>query len=389
MVSVFRFYCVAIMLLLCMSVFAQNSPYISKVYDYQPAPGQFINAIPEWETGDTKEDVIRKTEESLLNNERGMISLGAWGGFIVFGFDHPVVNVKGRTDFRILGNAINYNDSGVEQSGGSSESGTVYVSFDANGNGLPDDEWFELAGSEYHNPETIHDYKITYYKTAPDHQAVQDPENRYITDTQYIQWKDNRENSGYVMKNSSHHQSYWPEWLTVDELSFEGQRLPDNFVQLATNMYLQFPYAFGYADNVPDSNEASELNIEWAVDANGNQVHLDQIHFIKVQTAVNQYCGWLGESSTEILGAVDLHPDAETGLNSFSVSDISFSFNRLNKFLQITASEKQIISIYTVSGIKVKTLSIYPGTNSVLCDDLPFGIYLLKTARKSFKFITN
>ncbi|MDR2473394.1 MAG: hypothetical protein LBD53_07550, partial [Tannerella sp.] len=30
-----------------------QSPYINKVYDYVPAPGQFINVLPEYEPGDT------------------------------------------------------------------------------------------------------------------------------------------------------------------------------------------------------------------------------------------------------------------------------------------------------------------------------------------------
>ena len=39
-------------------------------------------------------------------------------------------------------------------SGGSSEPGIVLVSKDTNGNGLADDEWYELAGSEYNSPAT-------------------------------------------------------------------------------------------------------------------------------------------------------------------------------------------------------------------------------------------
>jgi len=389
MTSFYRFFSIIVMLFFCASVFAQNSPYISKVYDFQPAPGQFVNLVPEWEEGDTKEDMIRKTEEALLNNERGMVSLGAWGGFIVFGFDHPVVNVKGKADFRILGNALfsNENPGTGQQTGGSSEPGIVYVSYDANGNGLPDDEWFELAGSEFHNPGTVRNYKVTYYKPAGDHQPVPDPEDTYLIDAEYIRWNDNQGGNGYVAKNASHRQDYWPEWMDEVELSFEGQRLPNNFEQLAKNMYLQYPYAFGYADNAPNDDDASGVDIEWAVDKAGNPVSLAEIHFIKVQTAVNQYCGWLGESSTEIMGAVDLHPNAETGLNSFPGKDVSFSYNRMDNQLRITSSETQTASIYTISGMKVKAFTVYQGNNSVSCEDLPHGMYLLSIASKNIKFI--
>ena len=65
-------------------------------------------------------------------------------------FDHTVINVKGKKDFMILGNSF-YSDlpEYQEKKGGSCEPGIVMVSFDTNQNGLPDDEWYELAGSEY------------------------------------------------------------------------------------------------------------------------------------------------------------------------------------------------------------------------------------------------
>ena len=43
------------------------------------------------------------------------------------------------------------------------------------------------------------------------------------------------------------------------------------------------------------------------MDVNGNKINLPGIDFVKVYTAVNQYNGWIGEVSTEILGAEDLH----------------------------------------------------------------------------------
>ena len=38
-----------------------------------------------------------------------MISLGGYGGYVIFGFDHTVINVKGKKDFMILGNSF-YSD---------------------------------------------------------------------------------------------------------------------------------------------------------------------------------------------------------------------------------------------------------------------------------------
>ncbi len=76
---------------------------------------------------------------------------------------------KDKKTFRVLGNAF-YSDlpEFEDKKGGSCEPGIVEVSFDTNQNGLPDDEWYELAGSEYYKPETVKEYSITYRKPDPD-----------------------------------------------------------------------------------------------------------------------------------------------------------------------------------------------------------------------------
>ena len=49
------------------------------------------------------------------------------------------------------------------------------------------------------------------------------------------------------------------------------------------------------------------MKIDWAVKADGTAAELQGIHFVKVYTGVHQQCGWIGETSTEITGAEDLH----------------------------------------------------------------------------------
>ena len=133
----------------------EYSPYISKVYEYRPAPGQFVNLMPEYLEGETEEDIRKKVEENISGTNDEMISLGSYGGYVIFGFDHTVINVQGQKDFRVLGNAF-YSDlpEFEDKKGGSCEPGIVEVSFDMNQNGLPDDEWYELAGIFHHLPET-------------------------------------------------------------------------------------------------------------------------------------------------------------------------------------------------------------------------------------------
>ena len=283
------------------------SRYIATVHEYRPAPGQFVNQLPQYQEGDTEENMRQKAEEYISGTNNRAISLGGYGGYVTFGFDHTVVNVPGEKDFKILGNAF-YGSSGL-QSGGSAEPGIVMVSFDSNGNGIPDDEWYELAGSEYHKPETRHRYAITYLRPAADH--VPTPiKGTAITDSSYIHWDDNDGNTGYIARNSFHSQEYFPQWLTDEQLTFTGTRLADNAVDESGtgSYYVLNAYDWGYADNHPnDAEEKISFDIAWAVDADGNQIHLPGADFIRVYTGVNQQCGWVGEISTEITGAEDLH----------------------------------------------------------------------------------
>ena len=128
----------------------------NKVYTYLPGPGQFINEAAE---PATMEEAIAEAEKRLKSNL--YVSLGGFGGFIVVGFDHMVKNVDGY-DFGIYGNAFD----------GSSEPGIVWVMQDSNGDGLPNDTWYELRGSETGKAETIQDYAVTYFRPEGPKQPV-------------------------------------------------------------------------------------------------------------------------------------------------------------------------------------------------------------------------
>lgn len=266
-----------------------QSKYIQAVDEYVPAPGQFVNTMPEATTDDTPATMAQKCTEAIANGNGGMITLGAWGGYVTFHFDHPVVNVTGERDFAVWGNAFANN----------AEPAIVMVSTDDNHNGRPDDEWYELKGSEYENAQTIHDYRLTYAYDALNN----------------VQWTDNQGASGSVPRNGFHQQEYFPLWLASQgTLTLSGSRLPDNAVKNG-NTYLLPAYDYGYADNLPNSNrEGCSLDIGWAVDSKGSPVTLDHVDFIRCYNAMNQVCGTIGETSTEITGAEDLHPEA-TGIS--------------------------------------------------------------------------
>ena len=396
----------AALLLLCIGAAvsaAADSPYIARVWEYCPAPGQFVNELPEYEEDDSPSMMRVKADECLADDAQVMISLGSWGGYVVFGFDHMVENRPGLMDLQVLGNAFvaNSNPNPDKQGqGGSSEPGIVMVSYDSNANGKPDDPWYELAGSEYDNPATRHHYTVTYYRTPADHTATPDNDYKYLTDTTYIRWRDSEGGTGYVSHNSSHTQSYWPLWSDADSLVFSGTRLPDNYTDESGNgsYYVQYAYRYGYADNQPNGTVASKLNIEWAVDSTGQSVELPGIHFVKVYTGVLQYCGWLGETSTEVLGAADLHvtggvvPDTASAKDALPMAQgkggLCLLTTLVHDNLIYTSSVAEQVQVLDRTGQPLFSANTNPGTSYLPCSCLPQGLYLLRTANgETRKFI--
>jgi len=271
-----------------------SSKYVSRVLEYRPAPGQFIN---EKNTG------TPEAAETLVGGTSSLLSLGSFGGYVIVAFDHTLQNGDG-ADIGIYGNPNT--GTGTEWS----EPGIVSVMQDKNGNGLADDgEWYELAGSEHTNPGTLKDYRITYYN----------PRNK----TGDISWKDNRGRQGKVLRNIFHSQEYYPLWFTEqDSVSFAGTLLPPALRSEGLNT--NPPFAWGYADS--GSEEFLKLrseygrgyntfDISWAVDKNGNKVDLKSIDFVRIMTAQNSNGSTgdetdggrqLGEISSEVSGIVDL-----------------------------------------------------------------------------------
>lgn len=285
---------------------------VNKVYEYMPAPGHQVNGYNI--VGDFIHDGATMEEacEAALSHfqKRWMVSLGGQGGYIVAGFDHNVTNSQGGYDIVIKGNPYSYQN----------EPGIIWVMKDDNGNGLPDDTWYELKGSEYGTANETLNYAITYYKPTA---AKQD-----------IQWTDNQGGSGIIpyAEAWNSHDSYWQDWVPVQTDSegreyrtYYGSRLKDThtYANGATN---EPPFAWGYADNDGSDyfiNREFKLvdgalgyyKISNAVDADGNAVNLPYINFVKVQTAQTGYSPNLFEISTEVYGIWDYHynPDNAGG----------------------------------------------------------------------------
>ena len=269
-----------------------DAPEPLKVVEYAPAPGQFINDMVA-----SGFDGTQTTPEKALEYAKGRlakglyVSLGGFGGYIVVAFDHNVVNYP-QHDFDILCNAFD----------GSSEPGIVWVMQDENGDGKPNETWYELAGSETGKAETIQNYAVTYYRPSGAKEAVQ--------------WSDNLGNIGELVYLGGKHSgdSYYPQWIDSENYTLTGTCLKArNYDKLGDgSLWVNPSYDWGYADNQSpeDFSAKSKSNlfdISNAVDAEGKRVELEYINFVKVQCGVNAVSGYLGEISTEICGVRDIH----------------------------------------------------------------------------------
>jgi len=280
------------------SCFAQ-AQYISEVLEYKPAPGQHINAAP-WG--------LPGSAYSVIETVNGSLSLGAFGGYVVFSFEDAVENHPDNpfgVDFSIFGNPIQ----------DAAEPGIVSVMKDENGNGLADDTWYLLAGSDHWFSSSLNHYEVTYFNPGS------------ATD---VPWSDNVGNNGFIYTNSAHEQPYYPDVdsfpaIHPDQYLLSGFCISGAIDSSSPAYVKSHQRAFGYADNrlrgtapytLPDNPYTPEkensggdaFDISWAVSGE-NYIYLDEIHFIRVQTGMMSDAGWLGEISTEITGAVDVAPD--------------------------------------------------------------------------------
>jgi hypothetical protein len=248
---------------------ASTDPYVTSFFEYNPAPGQFINTS----LGD------QSAAAGVVGNTNGLVSLGAWGGYVVYGFDHTVMDQAG-PDLLVIGNAVP----------GFSEPGIIWVMQDQNGNGKPDDTWYELAGAATGMQGYVRNYSVTY--TRPD------PTNASVS------WKDNMGDSGYVLTTMFHTQDYYPDSPVTSSYTLRGTLLPSIYVNTSNPSYvISGPFAYGYSDSNPGGDS---MDISNAIDSLGKPVKLKGIDFVKVQTGCQANLGYLGEFSTEVTGIGDL-----------------------------------------------------------------------------------
>ena len=248
----------------------------SKVCSWLPGAG-WSTKNNLWPEVGTEEEACRWAEERLTSNE--VVSLGGFGGYIIAEFDHSVINKTG-SDFGIL--------SDTEP--GLSEPGVVFVMQDENNNGLPDDTWFEIAGSEYKKPTTRFHHIKNYSKV-----------NKTADISPEFQW-------------------LYPSWIGDDTYKLRGTKMDMRVFQNNQGEFMFKEFLWGYADNLSQKDGhlispkgeypvkyINSFDIDNAVYDDGEPVKLQYIDWIKVQTGVDTFADSLGTATTDIRAIIDVN----------------------------------------------------------------------------------
>lgn len=258
-----------------------NSEYISDVFEYVYAPGQHAKLVK-------KSDI-----QYFIGNpdeHQGWLYLGGFGGYVIGGFDHNIANHEG-ADFEV-----------ILLKGTSPEPALVYVMRDENGDGKPNETWYELKGNQFENSKRS--FWLCYYKAK--------------SDSANITWLDSEGKRGELIPGfgSNYSSGWWWSETQQDSMIFYGTKLPDLYDNNSLNGTQNWTvhndrFTWGYAENNLGTDYdatlgTNKLDISNTVDVNGNSINLPDIRFIKVQTGVFQQAGWLNEVSSEIKGAKEL-----------------------------------------------------------------------------------
>jgi len=299
------------------------SPFATRVLDYSPAPGQFVND-PAY---NDPSNALGPPEGAGIShgNETSVVSLGGFGGSITLGFDHTIendpLNPLGM-DFIVFGNAFWL---GGDNQRHFAECAVVEVSRDSNGNGLPDDEWYLIRGTYLSDPLGQFAVKTWDDDTGdPTYPPALDtwvppgrtgvwwtagfelPLGTFAPALQVI----NNPSADPTREGIVGYAEYTPVLflgdLDGDDVVDDPGMTPEAFYTVPDD-----PFRAGIT---PGSGGGDAFDISWATERfTGKRVNLTGINFIRVTTAVDALQGVLGEVSAEVDAVADVAaapPDA-------------------------------------------------------------------------------
>ena len=277
-------------------------------------------------------------------------SLGNFGGYITYYYEDAIQNApnnKYGIDFYVYGNAF-------ADGGSAAEPGQVYVSKD-------NKTWYALAGSEHYEDKAIWDYTITYTKGTDGKAYWTDNQGNKIVKTVAKDWPSSQH---YYLNDVPNQSSY-----SYTGLVLKSQE--DNTITGTSNTTSwSAETKFGYSDYYRNSNplgtdvnpyvekpiQSNGFDISWAVDADGNPVELDDIHYIKVATASNIWAGSFCEKSTEVTAVMRTTPQSDAVGKTEAPTSIVITDGASKKVIKL--SDKQQIYKLDLDDMKYISISV-------------------------------
>ncbi len=247
--------------------------------------------------------------ERTLVSGGTVLSLGNFGGHIVYKYDNPIKNDPNNpygVDFVIYGNPFGE---------GAHEPGNVEVSKDGK-------TWYLLAGSDHYEDYCDWDYSMTYTNDRGESAWVNsDGESGKIynypiaSKYPYFDWTEALEQSMTVTGprlNSAAVDAYGSAAAVLTEFGYVDVDVTGPMDGKAHNPY-NHPNKLGeYGD---------QFDIAWAVDEAGMPVELDSISYIRISTASSIYAGAIGEKSTEVSTVNRITNPAEEAVGTTSAPE--------------------------------------------------------------------
>ena len=269
--------------------------YVKNAYtvlEYAPAPGKnhnwsIIGSADNWKYGDeyplAYNDFLTKATNIRKVNANAALFLGSWGGSATFKFDHTVANVSGKTDLELT---AFYSNRDLP---------AVYVAYDRNKNGMPDEEeWYELKNDDF-GQEDIPEYEMifTYNKTETDAKRIYS----------YFNWKDNQASlgKGEIVTNKTFTSSMTTAGAFSGRGFFPGLAVTDNTTKQAaildgwkTSFSRKGKRISRNVTGAAPFLQKLNIDIDLAVNKKGETIQLPGIDFVKVQKVVYPFQQDLG-----------------------------------------------------------------------------------------------
>lgn len=266
-----------------------EAQYVRNAYtvlEYAPAPAKghnwsIIGYSELWKYGHefplAYNDFLAKATEMRKEKEGDALVIGSWGGYATFKFDHTVANAPGKADMEL---SATYSRLDLP---------AVYVAYDRNRNGIPDnDEWYEIKNEDF-GLEDLPDYQITFTHDS----TVTDTKRIYT----YFSWKDNQPDTAQQQGQIIGNKSFSSAMTAAGGFSTKGlfpgfsmYDIPNKKVALMDGwkdvIIRKGKRITKNLTGAPPFIQSMKIDIDMAVNAKGESVQLPGIDFVKVRKVI-------------------------------------------------------------------------------------------------------